>query len=115
MRLDQANRAYLHDNRARLNGVANSCISMRKVASVGCPHSGDLLAALNIFPRIHQHLFDMGIIRLHIFALAIFEIGVQQGDYITPSRSALARQQHAAIRDRVNWLAQIAVFTADTI
>ena len=57
----------------------------------------------------------MRVIGLHVFSHAVFFIGVEHDNNVAPAGSASSREQHPPIGDRVNRVAQIAVFTTDAV
>ena len=97
------------------NEFAHLEMEMRKISPIGCPNRGDLLTASHVLARMHQHLIDMSVIRLHIRTRAIVDLGMQHDDDVAPSRATIAREQNASIRDAINRIAQIAVFAADAV
>src|SRR6266404_9115299 len=99
----------------RRNELAHLEMEMRKISPIGCPNRGDLLTASHLLARMHQHLIDMSVIRLHICTRAIVDVGVQHDDDVAPSRATIAREQNPSIRDTINRIAQVAVFAADAV
>ena len=99
----------------RRDEFAHFKMQMGEITAAAGSHRCDLLAAPNIFARVHQHRFHMSVIGLRIFAFAIFDIRMQDNDDVTPARAAVARHQHAPIGNSINRIAQIAVFAADAI
>src|SRR5436853_7431770 len=47
------------------------------VTAVCCADGRDLLAALHDLAGMHQHILHVSMVRLHIFSLAVFKIGVK--------------------------------------
>ncbi len=90
-------------------------MEMSKVAAMGRAHSGDLLSALHSVSGVHQNGFNMSVVRLHISARALFQIGVQDDDDVAPARSAFAGEQHAPVGHGVDRVAQVAVLAADPV
>ncbi len=99
----------------RRQKFAHFKMEMGKVEPVRGPNRRDLLTSPHILARLGEHLFNVPIIRLHILALAVFDIGVQHDHDVAPAGSAVAGEQDTPIGDRINRVAQIAVLTADPI
>jgi len=85
---------------------------MREITAIRCPNGRNLLTSAHGFAGLHEHRLDMPVIGLHVVARAVLDVCVQGDDDLSPTRAAFARQQDAAIRDRVDGIAQVAVFTA---
>ena len=98
-----------HDEFAHLK------MQMCEVLAIGISDRRDLLTATNILRRRDKHLVDMRVVRLNVFPRAVFLIGMQDDDDVAPTRTAFARKQHAAVSHGVNRIAEIAVFSANTI
>src|SRR6202011_3116749 len=90
-------------------------MEMGKIAAVRCPDSRDLLAAFHEAAGMNEHVLHMPVIRLHIFPFAVFEIRMEQNDNVAPARATVAREQHASVSDRVDRIAEIAVFAANSV
>src|SRR5207248_9688573 len=99
----------------RREELAHFKMEMREIAAIGGADGCDLLTALHGFAGMHQHVLQVPIVRLHIFAFTVFEIGVKQDDDVTPAGTAIARKQRASVSDHVNRIAEIAVLAADSI
>ncbi len=99
----------------RSEKLAHLEMKMREVMSVRGANGRDLLAAFHNLAGMNQHVLHMSVIRLHIFALAVFDLGVQQNHNIAPPGTAFAREQHPAVGDCVDRISKIAVFAADTV
>src|SRR5450755_3958209 len=99
----------------RRRELAHLEMQMRPISSMRGSHRGDLLTAWHLLFRFHQDFVDMRVVRLHVFPHAVFFVGMEQNDYVAPSRPAFARKQDAAIGDRIDWIAQVAVLTADAV
>ena len=99
----------------RRDEFAHLKMEMGEIAAVGAADSRDFLAAFHRFARMHQHILHMPVVRLHTFAFAVFEIGVEQDNGVAPAWSAVAREQDPAIGDCLNRIAQVAVFSANAV
>src|SRR5438045_5649376 len=87
-------------------------MQMREVAPAAGADSRDLLTSPHIFSGVDEDCIDVAVIRLHIFALSVFEIGVQYHDHVAPPRSAVTRQHDPSVSNGINWIAKIAVLAA---
>ena len=65
--------------------------------------------------RGDEHLVDMRVVGLHVFARAVFFVGVEDDDDVSPAGTAFLREEDAAVRDRVNGIAEVAVLAADAV
>src|SRR5260370_23332235 len=99
----------------RREEFAHLKMKVGKVTAVGGANSRDLLAAFHGLARMDEHVSHMPVIRLHVFPLAIFEIGVEQNDDVAPARATVAREQDATVRDRVDRVTQIAVLAPNPV
>ena len=57
----------------------------------------------------------MPVIGLHVFANAVFFVGMQRDDHIPPTSATVAREQNATVGNRKDRIAEVAVFSADAI
>lgn len=99
----------------RRDKFAHFKMEMRKIPAVRGPDGGDLLTAFHGFAQMNQHVLNVAVVGLHVFAFAIFKISVEQNNDVAPARPAVARQQHSTIRDRVNRVAEVAILAANSI
>ena len=90
-------------------------MQMRPIFSPCGSDGGNLLSAPHILFRFHQDFVHVRVVRLHVFSRAVFLIGVEDNDDVAPAGSALFREQDTAVRYRVDWIAQVAILTADAI
>jgi len=90
-------------------------MEMRKVAAAAGADGRDLLTASHIFSGMHEDCIDVAVIGLHIFALAVFEVGMQHDNHIAPARAPIAREQHSPVSDRIDWITKVTVFSADPV
>lgn len=97
------------------NEFAHFKMEMRKISSPTGTDGCDLLPAPDVILRINKYLVAMAVIRLHVPARAILLDCMQDNDDVAPARSAIARQQNAAISHGVNRIAEIGIFSTDTI
>ena len=99
----------------RRGELAHFKMQMRQISTIGRANRRDLLAPLHFLTRLHQHRFHVAIVRLHIFPLAVLGVSVKDDDHVPPPRPFLSRQQDAAIRDRIDWIAEVAILATDPI
>src|SRR5947207_1689103 len=99
----------------RRDEFAHFKMQMSEILTVSRANGCDLLAAAHIIPRRHQNLVAMAIIRLHVAAGTVFLDCMQDNDDIAPARSSIAREQNAAISHGVNRIAEVGIFSADSV
>ena len=90
-------------------------MEMRQISTVGAADGRDVLAAANVVSVADEHRLHVSVERLHVFALAVLIVGVEDDDDVAPSGAALLRTQHATISNREYRIAKIAVFAADSV
>ena len=62
----------------RCDEFAHLEMQMGKICAVRSSNGRDLLAAPHIIARPNEHRFDMPVIGLHVFANAVFFVGMQR-------------------------------------
>ena len=82
----------------RRDEFAHFEMKMREVAAVRGANSRDLLATLHRFAWMHKHVLNVSVVRLHVFAFAVFQIRVQQNDDVAPTGAAITREQDTKTR-----------------
>src|SRR5260370_10535622 len=75
--------------------LAHFKMKMGKVTAVGGADCGDLLAAFHEVARMDEHVPHMPVIRLHVFPLAIFGIGVEPNHNVAPTRATVRLERDA--------------------
>src|SRR5437588_4914645 len=78
----------------RSNEFAHFKMKMGEVTTVGGSDRRNLLTAFHRLARMHQHVLNVSVIRLHIFPFSVFEIGVKYDDNVSPAGAAIARKQN---------------------
>src|SRR6202030_3335671 len=72
-------------------------MQMGKVTTVGGTNSRNLLVAFHGFAGMNEHILNMTVIRLHIFAFVVIDVSVEQNNHVSPSRTAIARKHDASV------------------
>lgn len=99
----------------RRDEFAHFEMQMRQIASVGISDGGDFVAAPHYLLRPNEYLRKVRVVGLHLFSRALFFDRVQDNDDLAPTRPAFPREDDAAICDRVNRVAIVAVLAANAI
>src|SRR5947207_10196912 len=76
----------------RRDEFAHFKMEMGEIEPAGCSDRGDLLSAPHVFAGVRENGLKMAVIGLHIFALAVLDIGMQQNNDIASTRAGLAGQ-----------------------
>src|SRR5215213_2480069 len=89
----------------RRHEFAHLEVKMRPVPSVRGPDRRDLLAPMDDLFGLDHDGFDVAIIRLHEFALALLLVGVKHDNDVAPTGTGFAGKNHSPIRHGENGVA----------
>ena len=90
-------------------------MQMRVVKAVRGSHRRDLLSASDALSTLHQDFLQMPVKRIEVARAEPVAVGVAHNDHVSPPLMAIARKNHDAIANAIDWIAKVSVATADSI
>src|SRR4051812_4066504 len=90
-------------------------MEMRPISSVRRPDGRDLLAAMHRLLRLDHDRFDVSVIRLHEFAVAVFLAGIDHDDHVAPTGTGFPGENYGPVGYGENRIALVAVLAADPV
>lgn len=90
-------------------------MQMGQIAATSGSDGANLFTPANIARSFCHDGLEMRVIGLHMFARTILFVGMQDDYDLAPTGPAFRRPDDPTVSDRKDWVAEVAVFTANSI
>src|SRR5689334_23314128 len=90
-------------------------MKMRIVKSVGVADRRDLLSASHSLTALHHDSIEMAVERIDVTRSDSVAIGVAHNNHVAPALMTIARENHHAVSNHRNWIAEIGIASANAV